>query len=424
MNGPVNGNRPTADEVHLLDYLIVLANHSRMVFFVSAAAMVLAYLILFILPNKYTATARLLPPSQNMTLSGQILDALGGGNTSTGGGAMGGMGGMAATLLGLKTPADLYVGMMSGDTISDRIIEQFNLREEYHARYIEDARNALAKQAKIIVDKKNGIINVEVTSDTPEKAAEMANAYIKELDRLLQEISIQEAKVRLSFVDKERSKTSQNLHKAEETLRSFSEKNSVLQIDAQTRGVLEYIASLRAQIDGKEVGIQVLRQQATPFNFDMVRMETEVKGLREKLRIAETQYDNCITDVCVPTSKAPKLALEYVRLYRELKFQETLYQLFLKLSEIARLDMVRDDAVIQVVDLAKPPEKRSNGRLLPSIAAGMFTFFVLAFVLLGQEHIMNNEDDIRRLTKLKDCLRPQIDTWVRFKNKIWFKRRS
>ena len=322
-----------AEEIHLLDYLIVMAKHSRMIIFVSAVVTVLTYLVLFVSPNQYTATVRILPPQQNLTLSAQLLNSLGGVGTPGAplAGAMGG-GGMAASLLGLKSPSELYAGMMTGNTISDRIIELFKLRQQ--AKYIEDARKSLGGRVKIRVDRKDGLITVEVTDKDPKRAAAMANAFPEELDRLLQGLTIQEASGRLAFLEKERSQANQNLALAENTLRAFSEKNSVLQIDTQTRGVLEYIARLRAEIDAKEVQIQVMRQQATSFNYDMVRLETEVQGLKSKLKTAESQYDQVsVGDVCLTVSKVPALGLEYLRLYREVKFQDGLYQIYTKMVE-------------------------------------------------------------------------------------------
>ncbi len=418
MDEPVNTTSHNADQDNPLKYLVILARSSRLIIFTSLAVAVLTYLILFILPNKYTAKARLLPPQQNLTLSGQILDSLGGRSISTAAGP-GGVGGMAAGLLGLKSPGDLYAGVMTGDTVFDRIIDRFNLMKLYKVKYIEDARKNLGKFAKITSNKKDTIITVEVTSYTPEQAAAMANAFVEELDLLLHGLTMQEAKGRMTFLEKERLQASQNLQKAEESLRHFSEKNSVLQIDAQTRGVLEHIARMRADIDAKEVYLQVLRQQATPSNPDMIRSETELKGLKEKLRASETQYDNCLSDVCLPANKTPGLALEYIRLYREVKFQEGLYQLYIKLVEIARLDMARDDAVIQVVDRAKPPQKRSNKRLLPSLLAGMATFFMMILVSFSRESFRNisaREDDAPYLSELHDSLKPWKDLLIRGKN--------
>jgi tyrosine-protein kinase Etk/Wzc len=411
MNEPENKTGLNGEEGNLLKYLVILAKHSRAIIFYSIVVTVLTYLILLILPNKYTAITRVLPPQQNLTLSGQILDSLGGKSISSAAGG-GGMGGMAASLLGLKTPGALYVGIMSGDTVFDRIIERFNLMKLYKTKYIEDARKRLAKDTKITGNKNDTIITIEVTGKTPEQVAEIANAFVEELDQLLQQLTLQEAKGRMAFLEKERFQTSQNLQKAEETLRSFSEKNSVLQIDTQIRGALENIARMRADIDAKEVYLQVLRQQATPVNPDMIRLETELKGWKEKLRNAEAQYDNCLSDVCLPANKTPGLALEYVRLYREVKFQEGLYQLYIKLLEIARLDMTRDNLVVQVVDKAKPPQKRSNQRLLPALLAGMLTFFAMVLVSFGRERLKivnNSEDTIQDLSALQEYMKPWKD---------------
>ena len=281
------------DEVNLLEYLVVIAKHSRMIIFTPLAMTVLVFLILFISPNKYTATARLMPPQQNMTLSAQILDSLSVGSSSLSGGNAGGMGSAAASLLGLKSPGDLYVGILTGNTVFDRIIQRFDLKNYFKSSLssgsplIEDLRKLLSKMADISVGK-DSLIEIEVTDVDPKRASEMANAFGEELDRLLQRISHKDAENQLTFLEGQRSRTGIALASAEDALRHFSEKSNVLQIDAQTKGMLEYIANLRASIDAKEVEVKVLQQQATPSNFDLIRLETEVRGLKDKLREAET----------------------------------------------------------------------------------------------------------------------------------------
>jgi tyrosine-protein kinase Etk/Wzc len=420
MEEPVNQTLLNDGEVHLLDYLIILAKHSRMIIYVSAAVTLLTYLVLFILPNKYTAVARLLPPQQNTTLSAQILSNLGSGVTP---GSGPGGGGMAAGLLGLKSPADLYVAMLGCDSLFDRIIVRFNLMKVYKEKYSDDARKTLRKRVNITAGLKDTIITIEVTDQDATRAAEIANAFIDELDKLLQGLAHQEARERLVFLEKERVHTLQNLTKAEETLRTFSEKNSVLQIDAQTRGAIEYIARLRGEIDAKEVQIQVLRQQATPFNYDLVRLETESKSLKEKLRTAEAQCGDRLSDVCIPSSKAPGIGLEYLRLFREAKFQENLYLLYVKLVETARMDIARNFNVVQVLDPGIAPQKKSNKRVLPAILAGMITLFMMicvAFLREYMQNVNNREDDVRRLSLLKDYLRPWKDMLKRVKGIIMF----
>ncbi len=425
----MNKSRPIGGEIQLLDYLIVLAKHSRMIISSSALVTVLTYLILFSLPNKYTSTARLLPPQQNLSLSGQILDSLGITSVS-GGAATGGLGGMAASMLGLKTPADLYVGILTDDAISDRIIDRFKLREYYSSSWfpikapIEDIRKKLKKRAEITAGK-DGLIVIEVTDEDPRRAAEMANAFTSELDDLLREMARKEAKSYLAFLEKEREQTNKNLAMAEEALRGFSEQTSVLQIDAQTRGMLEYIASLRATIDAKEVQIKVLRQQASPSNYDVMLLETELKGLKEKLRDIDIQTNhNSAGETCLTTSKVPSLGLEYFRIVREAKYQEVIYQMYSKLVELARMDAARNISVIQSVGQAIPAEKRSNRRLLPSILAGFGTGFLMilwAFVLEWKQQIESRESE-DRLDLLQEYLQPYKQGFSTLKNLLRFRK--
>jgi uncharacterized protein involved in exopolysaccharide biosynthesis len=377
-------DRPEADR-NILDYLVLLVKHSRTIIFPAVAVTVLTYLVMFILPNTYTATAILLPPQQNLTMSGQLMDLLGG-TIKPGSGSAFGFGGMGG-LFGLKFHGDLYVAMIQSNTVADRIIERFQLKELYKKKYLEDTRKTLGKMAKITAGKKDGLITIKVTDKDPQRAAEIANAFVVELDTLLRSLAMQEASGRLAFLEKELATANANLMKAEEALRSFSEKSNVIQLDVQTRGMLQYIAQLRAEIDAKEVQVQVLRQQATSYNYDVVRLETQVKGLKDKLQTAEKQWDQaCIGDVCLPTSKMPTLGLEYIRLYRDVKFQEGLYQLYTKMAEIARLDLVRDVAVVNVVDRALPPDKRSNKRLVPTMIAGVIAFAAMAlFAFVGEQ---------------------------------------
>ena len=412
MIDPQNNPTPYNDEIHLLDYLIVLAKYSRLIIYTTAAVMVLVYLVLLIPPNKYTATARLLPPQQNLTMSAQILNTLGGsgipGAPATGGGAAS----LAAGLLGLKSPSELYAGMLTGNTIFDRIIERFDLRRRYREAYIEETRKALGKKTNITAQK-DGMIVIEVTDKDPKRAAEMANAFSEELDKLMQGLTMQEAKNRLVFMEKERLQTSQNLSKAENALRSFSEQKGVIQIDTQTRGVLQYIAQLRAEIDAKEVRVQVMLQQATPFNYDVVRLETEIKGLRDKLSSAEKQYDQASTgDVNLTTAKVPKLALEYMRLYRELKFQDALYQLYTKMGELARLDMMKDFSLVQIVDKATPPETNINKRLLKTMLSGVVTAFIMILVSFIIEHWRNASQSAAEAEKRQELMK-HLYPWFR-----------
>jgi len=414
MYPPMTDKPPQPDETTLLDFFIPLAKHSRMIIYGTLAVAALTFLILLIIPKKYTASARLLPPQQNITLSAQVLEQLGG-RALPGSALTRGMGlsGLTGGLLGLKSPGDLYVGILTGETISDRIIVRFNLRTLYDKKYIEDVRMKLAERTRISSEK-DGLIVIEVTDEDPRRAAEMANSFVDELGKLLREIALQEAKDRLVFLEQERQQSNLSLTKAEEDLRNFGQKHSVLQIDSQIRGALEYIASLRAAIDAKQIQLQVMRQQAAPSNYDLVKLETEVKGLQDKLKSVENQevIPRQGGDAMLATSKVPALGLEYQRLYREVKFQEALYGLYCRLVELARMDKTRNVDTLQIVDEAKPPEKKSSPkRLLGTFIALVLSFFSFIFLALAREYWQGAKmkpENASRLEMMKSYLESSL----------------
>ncbi len=398
------------EDVHLLDYAVVLARHSRKIVYTTLIVGLLTLLVVFLLPKKYTATARIVPPQQNLTLSAQITEGLGGAMIP-GRAAFGALSGFAESLLGLKSPGDFYLGLLQSETISDRIIARFDLRKEFKATYIEDARSELEKIAKFR-STRHGLIAVEVTHREPAKAAAIANAYLEELANLLREMADQEASERLTFLERERREAGLRLAKAEEELRQFSEKNIVLLPDAQTRSMLEYIASLKAAIDFREVELQVYKQWATPFNFQVQQVETELKALREKLRQAEGPESSPgdASQVMIAVSKLPTLGLEYLRLYREVRYQEGLYRVFSKLAEIARLDHARDALVLQVVDHAKPPEKKSYPKrlvILLIVTGATFLIMILsAFIFEHFSAFPQSPEDRDRRQRFQAALEP------------------
>src|SRR6266702_7522030 len=106
---------PESDEIGLLDLLIVLAKHKRVVLGVPAIAAAGAVVVSLLLPNIYTGTTRILPPQQSASAASALLSQLG----AAGVGALGG------GALGIRNPSDLYIGMLKSRTVADSLIGRF-----------------------------------------------------------------------------------------------------------------------------------------------------------------------------------------------------------------------------------------------------------------------------------------------------------
>jgi capsule polysaccharide export protein KpsE/RkpR len=186
----------------------------------------------------------------------------------------------------------------------------------------------------------------------------MANAFVEELKSLAGGLAISEAGQRRLFFEEQLGQTKVSLARAEEEIKAFQQRTGMFQVDAQARAIIEGIARLRAGIAVKEVEAKVLRSFATAQNPDMQRLEEEIRALRSELEKLETSKGSGF-DPLMPSGRVPEMGTEYLRRLRQLKYNETLYELLSKQYELAKLDEAKDAAVIQVIDRAVTPERKS-----------------------------------------------------------------
>ena len=186
-------------------------------------------------------------------------------------------------------------------------------------------------------------------------------------------------------------------------MKGFQEQSGAVQIDAQASAVIEGISALRAQIAAKEVQIRVMRTYSTPQNPDILRSEEELKGMREQLERLEAKNES--GSVIVSTGNLPSTSTEYARRMRDLKFNETLYELLLSQYQAAKLDEARDATLIQVVEKAVPPETRVKPRrtlmVVLALISGLFVSILAAFFLEYRENAARDPEGREKLAALR-----------------------
>ena len=394
-DAPVGENAPTEDEVSLLDLLIVLAKHRRIVVGFPFVAAVLAVTVSLLLPNVYTASARILPPQQSGSASAAILSQLGG--------VLGGLAGAAGGGL-IKNPVDLYLGMLKSRTVADNLIERFGLDKLYEQKFQSDTRRILEHKTSITVGK-DGIILIEVDDQNPRRAADLANAYVDELMNLTKVLAVTEASQRRLFFERQLLQAKDNLTAAEVAARQGLQKGGLAQVDAQGRSMIEVTARLRAQVSVKEVQLDAMRTFAAEGNPEMQRTRQELEALRRELARIEG------SSAAIAISKADvsgNTGLNNLGRLRDVKYHEFLYELLAKQYELARIDEAKDSTIIQVLDKAVEPDRKSKPvRSVIVILSTLFAMLVgigLAFVLEAMANANRDPQQALRLQALKRYL--------------------
>lgn len=379
------------DEISLLDLAIVLAKHKRMILGLPLIGGLIAVLVALWMTPQFTATTKILPPQQSGSAASAMLAQLGG------------LAGLAGGIAGIKNPNDLYVAMLKSRTVSDALIDRFGLVKLWEVNLRVDARKRLESVSKI-TSGKDGIITIEVDDEDPKRAAEMANAYVEALFDLTKVLAVTEASQRRLFFEKQFHQAKENLTRAELAARAGLSSSGLVKVDDQGRAMVEITARLRGQIAVKEVQIGAMRVYAAEGNPDLRAAQQELAVMKQELSKIEGSGGSV-------TSKASANGngIESLNLLRDVKYYETIYELLARQFEMAKIDEAKDSAIIQVMDVAVPPERKSKPKravivVLVVVAVG-FLAVLVAFVREAWSKAKADPEQRERIAALRAHLR-------------------
>jgi tyrosine-protein kinase Etk/Wzc len=354
------------DTVDILELAVVLATYWRRIALATFVALLLGVLFALMLKPVFTAKAIILPPQQQQSSLSSMLGAFG---------SLASLGGSGTSSL-LKSPSDMYIGILKSETIANQVIQQNRLESVYHAKTLDDARRALEKHSDFD-SAKDGLIHISVTDGNPRRASDIANAYIDALYNMNASLAITDASQRRLFFSRQVDEEKAALNKAEDAFAATQLKTGLLEVSGQSALLMRTIAEVQAQISADQVALQGLLTSSTEQNPDVHRLRQEIATLQGQLnQLQDNQKKLGPGDIEVPAGHLPGEAIEYTRKMRDLKYHETLYELLAKQYEAARIDEAKSAPLIQVIDRATPPQRKSGPwRALIVLGFGIGGFF-------------------------------------------------
>jgi tyrosine-protein kinase Etk/Wzc len=386
----------SSNDISLLDLLIVVGARKQFLVISTLAVGAVALIVTLLIPKSYTATTTVLPPQQGSSLSAALLSQVGN---------LGALGSLAGGSLGLKNPADMTMALLKSRSVEDAMIQRFDLMKLYNAKVPSDARKSLENHTSIDSNIKDGLIRIEIEDRDPKRAADMANAYVDEYQKFSQHLAIGEAGQRRLFFERQLVEAKNNLAGAEEALKASQQKSGMIQLDSQAKALIESVAALRAQIAAKEIQIRSLSLSETPSNPDILMAREQLAALQSQLRQIGGTQSGEDSDLIVPRGKIPEAGMDYIRKLRDVKYNELIFELLAKQFEVAKLDEAREGAIIQVVDAAVVPDRKSFPKISLIVPGVTFVWILLAvfgiLFLEGVRRAGQRPEDYRRLQAFK-----------------------
>ncbi len=384
MSGP-NSQRDE-ETIDIIGYCNILHSNRRLIGIFVTVVFIISVAVSLLLPKIYAATASVFPPQQEGMLNpGTVISSQ----------MPAGLGG-AAGFLGIKSPADLWVGILRSTTVQDAILKRFDLKERYRAVTVDGARRSLSSRVTITKNKEE-IISVTFEDKDPDTAARIANAFVEELDSVNKNVAMTSGKRMRVFVEKRIELAKTDLKKSEDALKSFQEKNKAFSLDVQAKAIIESIGALKGMLVAKEVELETLLSYATSTNPKVELIRSEISALKDKLKRLEKggyglPMDSMEKNVFIPTDRIPAVLTQYLRLLRDVKAQETLYQLLSQQYEMAMIQEAKDSPTVQVLDKATVPELPVRPkRVFIVVVSTAVSFFLIGFFIIAREYINSQQ---------------------------------
>jgi capsule polysaccharide export protein KpsE/RkpR len=365
------------------------------------ASLIVFTVIAFLAPKRYEATAQMMPP--DFTSSSDMLSALpmlgdsddsGGGAAGAAAAAGGGVMGLANKLLGLQSPGELMIGVLSSRTVNDSIIKRFNLADSYSTIYPEDTRKILDGFTNFSEDSKSGIISITVDDESPERAAAMAKAYTEELNRVLADVNTSSAHRERVFIEQRLTQVKTNLDRSAKELSQFSSQNSTIDITEQAKAMVGAAADLQGELIAAQSMLRGMQQIYTDTNPRIRQLKAQITELESQMQKMGGKEGKSLDasrlgkDELYPTIRElPLLGVRYLDLYRQSKIDEAIFELLTKEYEVVKLQEAHNMPTVEVLDQPVVPQKKAHpSRLLIIVGgSGFCMMFSLAWIV-GAAH--------------------------------------
>ncbi len=342
---------PRVPDDSMLDFLTHLIQRKWLIARFTGASLTLGLILFFVLPVHYTAVTRIMPPKQTQSTTSFLNSEI----------IMGSLAEAAGNGL-LTDPNAIYMGLLKSRPVADAIIARFQLTSVYRVRDMTGARRTLENRTKILSEPST-LISITVSDSNRARAAAIANAYTEQLRELTKSISVSEASRRRLFFGEQLNTQKEALIAAELAFQRVQLSKGLIHLDSQANVLIGGLAMLRAQVAARQVELQALQSYSTERNPDVQLAERELSAMQAELAQME-QHSGPPGSSAIALTDVPKAGLDYIRAQRELQYQQAFFDMLLRQYEAARLDEAKEAAVIQVVEPAIEPDRRTSPRLL------------------------------------------------------------
>jgi len=301
------------------------------------------------------------------------------------------------------TVSDVYATILRSRRIQCEVIDSCKYREIHNIKYIDDAIKRFERNTSIEVGLE-GFITVKAKARSPELAAKMVNEWIRALDGFLQEVEMLGGSEEKKYIREQLLYVRAKLSMHKDSLSNFLIKYKLIEnvenieniedvsdlkfsLSAQVTTSLGMYYILLQNMIEKEIALALYSEIG---EYLPIAEETRLKRNALKSKMEDFVFgnqDGFGPGFSVPLIATPKIQGEYESLRRSVNMYSILEELLSAYCELYRIMESRDISLIEVIDWAEVPQKRTWPRRKTIVLVGFGSSLLISIlVCLSQRY--------------------------------------
>lgn len=295
------------------------------------------------------------------------------------------IGGIGDIVGGTSSSKELtyYMEVLSSRRCLEPLIQKFGLMERDNIKFYEDALKIFKNEKlKLEMDKLSGLLYIGVYDKDPVMAKEMDDFLINELNKINIELSVLNAKNNREFIEKRYLQAREDLTKSEDSLKSFQMIYGVAP-DIRIKVAAQSVFSLEGELKSEEIKLDVLKKILSADQPEIKTQQAKLDAIRSKIQEMQTSTSQ---NEILSLGNSPTIALDYLRLQREVEIQTKIVTFMLPIYEQSKIDEKKETPTILILDKPYIAEKKTKPkRLIMVFISTLIAFTIISISILVYE---------------------------------------
>jgi tyrosine-protein kinase Etk/Wzc len=361
-------------KIEFLDFLVLIITWKKVLLLILFLSLATSYVcIRLFIPPVYCATATIIPAGETNSLTG-LTSLIKDFSVALPTGLSG---------ISKESEMDLYNTILFSRSSIELLMQKFDLQKLYKVKSKEKAIKAIRKTIKTSITMENAFV-ISALSTKPQLACDMANYLVTYLNEKIIELHVAKAKDNRSFLEQRYTEIKENVQKAEDSLQSFQEKTGIFEATEQTKATLDGFARLESDLAEKQIEFSIYNKiygENSPTAANAKISVKEYQNLIDRLKNGQDK-----SNILIGINSLPKKVMSYYKYFRDVKIYNQMIEFILPLYEQSKFDEQKTIPIIQIIDYAVPPEKKSfpPRTFLAIIISLIVLFFAIFFIIMKE----------------------------------------